>query len=289
MAPIALPRACRILIIHNPTAGRKRQRFLRAVCAGLAAGKAEVVLRATEYRGHAREIAAGVTRAQWDVLAIAGGDGTINEVINGIGADVPTIGIIPMGTANVLAAEIGLPAKAECVAATILEGSPIAVRLGRANRHRFIMMAGIGFDARVVGRVGPGLKRWLGRGAYVVAAIREAVSGRRPRLAVRIDGTNRDCASVVIARGRHYAGRHLLAPTADLSRSSFVVCLFAEDGPLDILRYALALGRGRLHRSPGVSLVEAVEIGVAGAAGESAICILGPNSSNRHGPRTNRS
>src|SRR6185312_7997435 len=126
----------------------------------------------------AREIDA----ASCDAIVAAGGDGTINEVANGLlaaiasGRRAPPLGIVPMGTANVLARELDILGSPHKIVRMLLEGRVVPIRLGRADssagtRH-FIMMAGIGFDAHVVATVSLALKRWVGKGAYVISSLR---------------------------------------------------------------------------------------------------------------------
>ncbi len=119
--------------------------------------------------GDAEKTANLLQAADFDVVVAAGGDGTINEVANGLikatGA-VPPLAIIPLGTANVLAEEIGLRGQPAAIAKAIACGDRITVHLGLANGRHFIMMAGVGFDAHVVANVDLALKRRTGKIAY---------------------------------------------------------------------------------------------------------------------------
>ena len=117
---------------------------------------------------------------QFDVVAIAGGDGTINEVLNGIDVNAPPVAIIPIGTANVLAAEIGLETKPKVIADTITSGCPQPINLGIANGQRFAVMASMGFDAEVVSNVNLSLKRYFGKGAYALEALRQLLTYSAP-------------------------------------------------------------------------------------------------------------
>src|SRR5690606_30882041 len=126
------------------------------------------------------------------------------------GGDMP-LGIIPMGTANVLAAELGLPDDAAGIAHVIAAGASAPVCLGQANGRHFIQMAGIGFDAYVVSRVHPRVKRLLGKGAYVMESLRAFRGFAFHRYRVTIDGRTYVAASAVIANGHYYGGRFTCA------------------------------------------------------------------------------
>lgn len=258
----------RVLIISNPVAGRRRSLRLRRVAAHLTGLGAEVTLRQTARRGDAEAFAAEVLPRSTDVIAVAGGDGTINEVLNGLNPPSPPIAIIPLGTANVLAIEVGLSLRPREIAAAVACGQASPIHLGTANGRRFVMMLGIGFDAEVVRRVGPKLKRIAGRGGYVVQSLLAAFSFPRRRYSVRIDGVSYDAASLVIANGRSYAGRYTCAPQARLDQPSLEVCLFRQGGSAAALTYMAALAAGRLDRLSSVEIVRASHVHVDGPPGE---------------------
>ena len=104
-------------------------------------------------------------------MVVAGGDGTVNETINGLARSGLPLALIPLGTANVLAAEIGLQTDPAAVARCVAFGQPRPIALGAANGRRFILMAGAGFDANVVAGVSVPMKRWLGKGAYILSSL----------------------------------------------------------------------------------------------------------------------
>ena len=259
-----------LLVIYNPIAGRRRGGLLARVSAALAAAGVHVRTAATGARGDAARLA----RAARDggTIAVAGGDGTINEAINGIAGGSARLALIPLGTANVLAAELGLPGDADALARIAAGDTVRAIHLGEAAlseaTRRFSMMAGVGFDAHVVANVPLGLKRAAGKLAYGWQTLVEWLRLGPRRYRVTADGAEYDCASAILAKGRFYAGRYVAAPEASLDRSSFELVLFEQGGRLAVLRYALALGLGRLHRATGVRILRARDIAIEGAAGE---------------------
>ena len=130
------------------------------------------------------------------------------------------------------------------------------------------MMAGIGFDARVVSRVSPTLKRAFGRTAYIVESLREIARLKPMRFTLTLDGVPYQAASAVIANGRYYGGKMVCARDARLTEPVFQVCLFLRDGRWNALRYATALCLGVLHRLSDVKIVPARRVVIDGPAGE---------------------
>ncbi len=259
----------RLLIIRNPTAGRgRRAEFFQDVQSALLNAGCRIEIRNTKGPGAAEDLARTARYGGYDAVIVAGGDGTINEAVNGLaGGNVP-LGVIPMGTANVLAAELDLPEGATAIARIIADGASFPVHLGQANGRFFIQMAGIGFDAYVVSHVNPRLKRLLGKGAYICESVRALWSFAFPHYRLTIDGETYDAASAVIANGHYYGGRFTCAPTARIDHPILHVCLFERAGPWHALRYAAGLALGRLDRMRDVRIVETDFIVIEGPTGD---------------------
>ncbi|MCB2100129.1 MAG: diacylglycerol kinase family lipid kinase [Rhodobacterales bacterium] len=269
-SPVSGPPAVgrRLLVIRNPVAGRRHGGRFARIMGHLWSLGCKVTVIETRFRGDAEAIAAEIDPDTVDVVVAAGGDGTINEVINGLkGRDIP-LAIVPLGTANVLAAEIGLPLRASSIAKTIARAPARRVYLGDANGRRFVMMAGVGFDAWVVATLNPAWKRVLGRTAYVARMVVGLARYRFPKYRVTIDGQAYKAASVVIANGHYYGGRFTCAPDARLDDPDLKVCLFRRGGPLAAVVYALWLGLGRLHKRKDVMLVPGRSVRVEGPDAE---------------------
>ena len=256
-----------MLVILNPIARGAGGPLWPAVCAALADRGCDVTIRTTAAAGEGTRLAAAARAADYDVVAIAGGDGTINEVVNGLPDDPAMVAVVPLGTANVVALEIGLRATAAAIAGTIAAGRPMRVHLGRVNGRAFVMMAGAGFDAAVVAGVDPGRKRRLGRWAYVLETVRQLFRHRARPLAVTVDGVRHTAASVVVGNGHYYGGRFVCTPDARLGQPGFQVCLARGAGRLSVLRYGLALALGALARMPDVTLVRGTRVRIDGPAG----------------------
>lgn len=268
--PYSAPR--RILVVFNPTSGRRRRLRFEQVIAAVRALGCAVTIAETTAPGHAevivREAAPGRDPSGFDVVAAAGGDGTINEIVNGLGAKDMILGIIPLGTANVLAHEIGLGDTSDQIARALAYGPVGTIRVGLANGRRFIMMAGVGFDANVVDRVSVSLKSRIGRLAYFWQAARVAMTDRHSSCDLTIDGALHRALSVIICNGRHYGGPFIAAPGASLAADQFHVLLMQGRGLASIVRYGVGLMAGKLTSCRGVQLVEGREISVSGEAGQ---------------------
>ena len=260
--------ARRLLIIFNPVAGWRRRRRLAPVLERLRTHGCTLVLRETEGPGDAERLAAEVDPEAFDLVVAAGGDGTVNETINGLASSGLPLALIPLGTANVLAAEIGLRPDPASVARCIALGEIRPITLGAADGRRFILMAGAGFDAHVVASVSPRMKGWLGKGAYVLSTLRQLATFDFPTYEVQTDNAAWQAASVIVANARYYGGRFVCAPNASLASDTLQVCLFERAGRLAAIGYALALFSGRLPQAAGYRLLEARRIEVRGREGE---------------------
>lgn len=258
----------RLLVIYNPIAGRRRRRFLSRVLEALERRGLSVRLEPTRKRGDAEALAHGARESGADRLVVAGGDGTINEALNGLEGPTPPLAIVPLGTANVLAHELGLGRRAEAVAAAIAEGRPRAVTLGLVNGRRFSMMAGVGFDAHVVRDVDSKLKRAIGKGAYALETLRQLFVFAPRYYDATVDGVAHRVASIIVCNGHYYGGKFVAAPAARLDAPEFQVVLFGRAGRWATLRYAVALALGRLYKLPDVTILPARTLEIAGPAGE---------------------
>jgi len=262
----------RIIVVYNPAAGRSRHALLSRTLACLRDAGSEVLLLSTQGSGDAERFAKEQSQqGRADVVVAAGGDGTINEVINGLAGSTVPLAIIPMGTANVLAVEIGLARDPKSLANTILHGPVQAITLGRVGERMIAVMAGIGFDARVVDGVSLRLKRVLGKGAYVIEALRQFILHPGSLYRVLVDGNAFMASSVIVANGRYYGGHYLLAPAADLASEGFQVCLFERSGRWNLLRYLLAVVTSRVPRLTDCRVVEGRRVYVSGGTGNEPV------------------
>jgi YegS/Rv2252/BmrU family lipid kinase len=258
----------RVLVVFNPAAGWRRRERLERFRRALEGMGCAVELCETTGPGDATRIAARAGSDGFDTIAVAGGDGTINEAVNGLDGAAPPLAIVPLGTANVLAHELGVPLDMEACARVVAGGSTRTVHLGAVNGRRFTMMAGVGFDARVVDKVTPSLKRKLGKLAYVQKSLAGMLRYEIGEYELIIDGVATRAASAVVAKGHYYGGTFTCTPEARLDRPSFEVCLFRSGGGWNALRYAAGLVAGTLPRMRDIDIVTARDIRITGGATE---------------------
>jgi diacylglycerol kinase (ATP) len=263
---VAPRRARRLRVIYTPTAGRRARWRLARWLACLDRLGATVTLSETQGPRHAEALASAADPARYDAIAVAGGDGTINEVVNGLAGSSLPLAILPLGTANVLAAEIGLPRRIAELAriAALAPARPVwpgeAQADGAPAGRRFLVMAGLGFDAEVVEHLDLALKRRTGKFAYVVSIFGRLRDYRPCSYRALLDGVPADGASLVAAKSHFYGGRFVLAPAARLDEPGLEVVLFKHAGRRAAIGYLLAMGLGLLPRCPSVSIVRAQEI-----------------------------
>ena len=215
------------VIIGNPNSGRAGDEgYLERFAKTLRAGGLETEVLNTERPDHATELAA----LAGDRLVIAaGGDGTVNEVINGLSSGA-TLGILPLGTANVLARELGLPLKPEEACNRILTGERSRIDLGVATdregvERRFACMAGIGFDASVVRTVTPRLKRYLRVLAFPLMAFKVLAEQDVPMVHIHHGDTIYVTQFAIVANGHYYGGDFKVADAGLLTNGEFETIL----------------------------------------------------------------
>ncbi len=224
---MAMDAAKDAVIIGNPNSGRAGDEGYLERCAKiLRSGGHSVEVLNTEHPNHATELA---ELAGDRLVVAAGGDGTVNEVLNGLSPEA-TLGILPLGTANVLARELGLPLDAEEACRRILEGEATQVDFGvatdgRGVERRFACMAGIGFDAKVVGTVTPRLKRFLRGLAFAVTAFRVLFGNKFPNVEIS-DGDEVHVARfAIVANGHRYGGDYRVTGPGLLTSGEFETVL----------------------------------------------------------------
>ena len=222
------------LLIVNPAAGQGRaQEALEAFQAALAPVLGGLVI--TRERGDAERAACEASANGYEAVLAAGGDGTMNEVVNGlltagtVGGPLP-LGLVPVGTQNVLAHELGLPvADLDATLSLLRAGRMRRIDVGLAGSRHFVLMAGFGFDAQVVGEVLRPMKALLGPAAYAFAAAGALATCRSTQIRLRLDGeeVRSEAFLVVVANAASYAYRQIkLAPFAALDDGWLDICVF---------------------------------------------------------------
>jgi diacylglycerol kinase family enzyme len=255
-----------VLIIVNPAAGgwRRARRLARVVAALRRRGCAVELRQASPVAGETARLAREAV-ATVDVIVAAGGDGTLNAVANGMAGSKTPFAALPLGTANVLACEIGLPWQAERLAALIATAPVRPVWLGQVGDRLFLTTASSGFDSEVVSGINPRFKRHFGRLAFVWAIAVGLWRYRAADISVMIDGVAHHAATVIACKGRCYAGPFVIAAEADPAEPMLDFVLFRRAGRLAALRYLAALPFGRLPRRRDILFLHGREAFVSAA------------------------
>ena len=223
-------------------------------------------LLATTAAGHASELAREAVENGADLVLALGGDGTINEVINGVAGSTAHLGILPAGTANVLAMELGLGGRLERAMERLSHAVPRRIALGRietplAPARFFALMAGAGLDAKIVTQVNPGLKERFGKGAYWAAGASQ-IATRLEQFEVLVNGSAYNVGFALASRVRNYGGDMEIASDASLLKPEFEVVLFEGSHPLRYVAYMAAVGLKQVRKMPGVHSIRATSLDI---------------------------
>ena len=229
-------------------------------------------MKPTTAPGSARVLAREAVEEGAECVVAAGGDGTLNEVLNGIGDadrgfERVRLGVLPLGTVNVFARELGLPLDLESAWQTVMAGHETRIDLPFAEfmaeerevRRYFIQLGGAGIDARAVELVDQSLKRRIGFAAYALAGLR-VLNERKPKVRVMAEGRRREAELVLLGNGRYYGGTLTVFPKAQLQDGQFSVRLIQQAG------WGFALGcfwgwiTGRLGDAGGAEVFRAKSV-----------------------------
>jgi diacylglycerol kinase (ATP) len=223
------------LIILNPAAHSERAQRKQARVESLAR---DCVVCATSHIGQAESMARRAVEEGFEKIVAAGGDGTINEVVNGLAGTRATLGLLPIGTMNVFATELGLPVHDLERCWNIVQGEHTrVVDLAQANQKFFVQLAGVGLDAQVVKETSTKLKRNFGPLSYLISAAQIAAR-RPPRLFIESEDAAIDEGSfVLVGNGRLYGGPFPFFKHAALDDGLLDVVVFKRLGYLEIIKY----------------------------------------------------
>ncbi len=202
-----------------------------------------------------------------DRIIVYGGDGTIHRALPQILSAGKPLAVLPGGTANVLAREIGIPLDLGPAADVATGETTRHAHLGLADGRYFLLMAGVGIDAEIVANVGRRLKSMLGTGAYWLAGLAGFWSHPFKTFEVSIDGAPETGTFLVVSNSRYYGGSLLLTPDASIFDDHLHVCLFQTQSPLRFLRYLVAVPWGNHISFPDVVYRKAKVVELIGAEG----------------------
>jgi diacylglycerol kinase (ATP) len=251
-------------IVLNPQARGARQLEVVHAIADVAR---DAEIRVTSAPHEAESLARQAAEEGFAAVIAAGGDGTVNEVLCGLAGSNVCLGVLPLGTMNVFARELGLHLDWENAWAAILRGRTREVDLGLANGRPFAQLAGVGFDADVVAGVTSAAKRRFGAGAYGWSALRQIGT---PVFPLRVEAAGlppMDGVWVLVGNGRFYGGPFPVFPRAKNDDGLIDVLVFRAIGALDIAKYLLGVPLGWHTRFDGVSYLQTEAVTVKGGAG----------------------
>ena len=261
-------RACLIL---NPSSGRERgPEHLESLKAALQGSFDEVTTTVTSGDGDAERAAVAAAAHGCDALFIAGGDGTVNEAMNGLwgagAADALAVGIIPFGTGNDFAATLGIPKETDAALGVLLEGREVRVDLGQVNGRVFVNTSGGGFIGEVSAAVTPQLKTIAGRLAYLIGGaqallefnpVAATVTIRPGHLRVR-----HELYAFAVCNSRLIGGGRLIAPDAVIDDGLLDVCLIESMSALEFVALARKVADGQHVADPRVSYFQASAVDI---------------------------
>jgi YegS/Rv2252/BmrU family lipid kinase len=261
----------KVSVIVNPVSGRgaNHARAVRRAAmaeAYLRARGADVHVVITERPQHAHGLAALALAGGADVVAAWGGDGTMNEVASALAGSPAALGLIPGGSGNGLARDLGIPLVAAAALDVLVDGHDRRIDGGVLDGRPFFNVAGIGLDARIAGAFQTqGDRGLLG---YVVRTTRAIFTATGTRCTISSGGTRRETDALIVAfaNSRQYGNNLLIAPEARLDDGAIDIVVIPNRSLPWLLRHIPRLLAGRIHRVPGVALLRSAEALVEAAA-----------------------
>jgi YegS/Rv2252/BmrU family lipid kinase len=255
------------VLISNPHAGRggaRRSREVARFCELMKQRDVMVEVQDTRGPGDAEHLVREVVREGAREVIISGGDGTINEALQGLmGTDV-RLGIWPRGTANVLARELGMPFNLERLAETIARANTQRIFPGCAlkeltgEKRYFCLMAGIGLDASIVRAIRPRMKRRIGKAAFWYTGLGHLAHWQPVPFNIEVEGQSFPATFAAIGKAAHYGGDLSITPHARLDQPEFEICLINSQSRLRYLHLLSHAMRGGMKESAnGARLIRA--------------------------------
>jgi YegS/Rv2252/BmrU family lipid kinase len=219
----------RLAAIFNPhSGGGGYKRDLPLICDALRGLGYRVEGLETREPGDASRLAREAVDAGFDLVAALGGDGTVNETINGLAGSQVPLAIIPTGTVNVLAMELGIPLEPPDAVQLLASGTVSWIDLGRAGDRYFGLMAGVGMDAAVVASMHPGMKKALKEAAFAVQGVGTYLTHEDPLFRVTASERTVEGYFAVFGNSSNYGGAFGITPLADMRDGLLDVCVLKD-------------------------------------------------------------
>lgn len=263
-----------ITLIANPAAQKASGKKVAMASYYLQSKGYEVEVLFTHKRGDAEAIARESLKRLPSLIIAAGGDGTFNEVVNGImGSEIP-MAILPLGTTNVLARELDIPERIEGALERAIKKTPSRISLGKItltesaqNLSRFfILMAGIGYDGMAVRGTSETIKKFSGKGAYVLSGIQTLIKFHPSLLSFTVDGKRYEGYSGIIGNAAKYGGAFSVTPDAHLHDPVLYICIFKGRSRIDLVRYVFGITTRTHLKYRDLEYLRAERVEIAGSA-----------------------
>jgi YegS/Rv2252/BmrU family lipid kinase len=258
------------LIIHNPLAGRRRGRRAQQLDAArkiLAGAGIEADVQATWDSGAATALAQQAVQQGRQLVIVCGGDGTVNEAVNGLAGSRVPLAVLPAGTANVLAKELGIPWDIPRAARLVAQGALRRIALGLATslptcetRRYFLCVAGAGADGVMVYSLDAALKHRAGILAYWLEGFRQVFRYDFPMFRITTASRKLEATLVVVGRTKHYGGPFRITTEADLFADEFELAAYTTRSAFRYLSYLPAVWLGWLRRMRDVHFWKATSL-----------------------------
>jgi diacylglycerol kinase (ATP) len=249
-------------IIYNPRSGNQRERSAEVAEFSSLLGKQgyEVEAQATAGPNHATELAGAAVKRPYDLLVAHGGDGTMNEVLQGmVGSSLPLV-VWPGGTANVLALDLKLPRRPTEIVEMIAQNNRLRITVGLAGTRYFFFTAGIGLDAEVINAVNAQLKKHIGKGAFWIAGFSHLVKWQPTTITLKIDDKVHTGTFAVIGNSHGYGGTLSLTPFARLNDENLDICIFSGKSKIKYINYLVSCLNNDQIGSQGVTYLKTKRI-----------------------------
>ncbi len=258
-------------MISNPAARKSSAKTIELAVRLFEQAGWDVTVLQTQAGGHATELAKQAVNDGASLVVAAGGDGTFNEVMNGLAGGAVPMAVLPSGTTNVLAKELKIPGNARGAVKRILEGHIREVHVGSMAfpdgcRRKFFLMAGIGFDAEAVYHVSGKIKKKYGKAGYLAGGLKILKHWSPEPKIVLIDGNQYLFFSLVICKGARYGGYPKMAPGASIMDDELYAVVMSGRKRTDVFRYAFGIITGLHTRYKDVAYIKCRDVQVLDAA-----------------------
>lgn len=252
------------LMLVNPISGTRDKRYLCQIAStALPAAGIDIEIEYTRSKGHGAELTRNATAAGKDMVIVAGGDGTVNEVATALLHTGTALGIVPCGSGNGLARTLGIPMDFEGAIDIISRSKPYSIDCGIAEGMPFFCTFGVGFDAAVTEKFSACKRR--GKMQYVRNTLLEFLNFTPDHYALEIDGKvyTEDAMLIAVCNTSQYGNNAYIAPRASLSDGLLDVTVIRDGSPLDQAWAGVGLLSGKIDRHRIIDSFKAREVRIS--------------------------